>query len=87
MRKESKFVPQFFYPPMEGGRFVNAPAAVTAGETNFFQEKTARRLHRVPCCECDGAGRETIYPLVEITCHACKGKGYTLELHLRFEMP
>jgi DnaJ-class molecular chaperone len=69
---------------MEVGRFVNPPATASAGETNFFSAKTTRKLHRAQCWECYGTGKVSIYPLVAIPCYACKGKGYIMELHLRF---
>jgi DnaJ-class molecular chaperone len=43
-------------------------------------------LHREQCFECEGTGKVTIYPLFEVPCHACKGRGYTLELHISFGM-
>ncbi len=85
MKKARHFVSEPFYTPRERGRFVDAPAAAPAGETNFFYGKATRKLHRSPCCECDGTGQVTIYPLVEIPCYVCKGKGYTIELHVRFD--
>jgi DnaJ-class molecular chaperone len=87
MKKETKFLLQFLYPPVEVGCFVDAPVTASAGETNLYSGKTMRKSHRARCCECDGAGKVTIYPLVQIPCHACKGKGYTLELPTRFEIP
>lgn len=86
MKKDSKYVTQLFIPPMEGGRFVNAPVAVSTGETNFFRLKPARKLHREQCFECEGTGKITIYPLFDVPCHECKGRGYTLELHISFGM-
>jgi hypothetical protein len=82
MRKHRQFIPEPFCTPMEMGRFVDAPAAESAGETNFC--RTKRKLHRAQCWECDGTGKITIYPLVDIPCHACRGKGYFLELHIGF---
>ena len=86
MKKDSKFVSQFFIPPMEGGRFVTAPVAAPAGESNFFRLKPARKLHREQCYECEGTGKVTIYPLYEVPCQSCRGRGYTLELHISFGM-
>ncbi|HTV62757.1 MAG TPA: hypothetical protein VMH30_09335 [Verrucomicrobiae bacterium] len=85
MKKYSQFVLQPFYPPMEMGRFVKTPATAPAGDTNFFRVK--KKHHRAQCWECNGTGKTTIYPLVDICCNVCKGKGYTLELHIGFEMP
>jgi hypothetical protein len=82
MKKDRQFVSQPFYPPMEVGRFGKAPAE----ETNFFGAKTRKKQHHAQCEECDGTGKIAIYPLVDISCQVCKGKGYLLELHKRFEI-
>lgn len=84
--KKDKFTTQFFIPPMEGGRFVNAPVAASTGETNFYRMKPARKLQREQCYDCEGTGKITIYPLFDIPCHTCRGRGYTLELHISFGM-
>jgi len=86
MKKNSQFISQPFYPPMEMGRFVKTPATVSAGEANFLRPKMTKRQHLAQCCECNGTGKITIYPLVDIFCQACKGKGYILELNKRFEI-
>ena len=70
---------------MERGRFVDAPVALPAGETNFSPVKMIRKLCRAQCWDCEGTGKVTIYPLVEIPCYVCKGKGYFLELHIGFD--
>ncbi len=86
MKKDRQFVSQPFYPPMEVERFVKAPAKVSAGEANFLGAKTRKKQQHAQCEECDGTGKIAIYPLVNISCQACKGKGYLLELHKRFEI-
>jgi hypothetical protein len=75
MKKES------FYPPMEVGRFVNT----SVGETSFCPARMTRKQSRTQCWDCDGTGKVTIYPLVEISCYVCKGRGYFLELQIGFD--
>jgi hypothetical protein len=84
MKKARHFVSEPFVTPMERGRFVDAPAATPAGETNFYGLKPIRKLSRTECWDCEGTGKVTIYPLVEIPCLICKGKGYFLELQIGF---